>query len=477
MGAANRVKTLCLAAAGILLLTCFVGMAVVGDLRTNLTSFLLLNTAAYLVYGAAVWWVARRQVGERVWILIFGFAVLFRLALLFSTPPTLSDDVYRYMWDGHLLIAGVNPYAHAVNSPLLDPLGTSYRLFVNNNWMASPYLPAAQVYFALVAAIAPGSPLAFQTSAVVFDLLTGLIMIGLLRRLRLPASNALIFLWSPLVIVEFAHGAHVDSLMVCLTMAAVWMLVARRSQLGSAVALAAATLTKGIPMLLVPVLARRWGWKGVLAFAAAIVAACLPLSAGAGLGLGGPQDGVGLFGAIRIYGSQWTFNGGLHHWIEAALGRSPWAVEELTRASRAVTAGLMAVVLAVAWLRTRRRLGDVQLVRLALVPLCGYLMLTTTLHPWYVTAIIPLIPFLLKGPAESTSSARFVVPWLVLAALVPLSYLAYRDPQTARVPITVRLVQYVPLYLWLGWAAWPAAAGALRSLRRRYAGPVRPGRM
>ena len=100
------------------------------------------------------------------------------------------------------------------------------------------------------------------------------------------------------------------------------------------------------------------------------------------------------------------------------------------------------------------------LLRLALRPLGAYLLLTTTVHPWYVTVVLPLLPFLPGRRGEDTRSGRVLVPWLVFAALVPLSYLTYLDPASLREYSLVRLVEYVPLYLLLIWAAWPASAAA-----------------
>jgi len=222
---------------------------------------------AYFFIAAVAYVVAVTRLGHDSLSLraIWAFALLFRLTLLWTSPPTLSDDVYRYIWDGRLANAGVNPYAYPVNSPALDWLDSPLRALVNHNWMASPYLPVAQGLFAVVYRLAPNRPLAFQIAAALFDLLTGWLATDMLRRLGLPRIRALIYLWNPLIAVEFAHGAHADALMVFLVMSALWLLTvagqrpdrARTLTLGSAVALAAATLTKGIPALLLPVVVRR----------------------------------------------------------------------------------------------------------------------------------------------------------------------------------------------------------------------------
>ena len=133
---------------------------------------------------------------------------------------------------------------------------------------------------------------------------------------------------------------------------------------------------------------------------------------------------------------------------------------------------------------------DRALVRLAVIPLAAYLLLTTTVHPWYVTLLVPLLPFLASesqmSPQRLVSSdgggegelgmaavgGRLLLALLWFSAVVPLSYLTYLDPTGFRDYAAVRLAEYVPLYLMLVWAAWPAIVGAAGSGR----GPGRPRR-
>ena len=465
---------LVLAMTGLLVEVCFVGMALLRDLLENMVPFLALYGMACLSYGTAIYALLRGSDGRRALPLILGLAILFRVTLLFITPPTLSSDVYRYIWDGHMMNAGVNPYAHPVDSPLLDRFDSPQRALVNHSWMASPYLPVAQAFFAAIYRLAPDSPLSFQVAAALLDLLTGLLVIDLLSRLGLPRAWALIYLWNPLVVVEFAHGAHLDALMICLVMAAFWLLIARmsairaRSALLSAVALAAATLTKGLPALLLPVLARWWGWRRTLAYAGLVIAACLPFALGAGWGLLGPLDGEGLFGALRIYTAYWNFYGGLYHWLEAGLstcwtsGTAPseaagWGPILIARLTVLVALCLVVIVV---WRRGRRCDNDLALLRLAVAPLAAYLLLATTVHPWYVTFVIPLLPFLPPRRGEAARRGRLLVPWLYFSAVVSLTYLTYLDPANPRESDLVRLVEYVPLYVLLIWSAWPASGGA-----------------
>ena len=447
---------------GTVLEFCFVGMVALGDLRQHTIEFLVLFGVACIAYGAVVWRPLRQDENQKTVALIVGLAILFRITLWLSTPPTLSDDVYRYIWDGRLMNAGVNPYAKPVNSPTLDSLDTPLRQLVNHPDMSTPYLPTAQVFSAIVYRIAPESPLAFQVATSLFDLLTGLVVLDLLRHLRLPRSRALIYLWHPLVVIEFAHGAHIDALMTFLTMAAIWLLVVARRKLSSAAVMAAATLTKGLPLLLLPVVARRWGQRGVGVYLALLVVGCIPFALSAGWGLTGSLDGTGVFGTIRIYADRWNYNGGFYHCLETVtcgyptpgavpLDANTWTTIFCTKLAMAALLGLVLVGI---WRYGRRHSDALSLVRLAAVPLTAYLLLTTTVHPWYATLIVPVLPFFAPGETETSRIGRFLLPGLYFSTVVALSYLTYLDPANLREYDAVRLVEYIPLYLMLLWAAF-----------------------
>jgi hypothetical protein len=484
--------------AGVAIETCFVALIPLSTLRGPATATYL----AYFLFAAVAYLVAVARLGRDRLPLrtIWAFAILFRLTLLLTSPPTLSDDVYRYIWDGQLANAGVSPYAVPVDSPLLDRFDSPLRALVNHSWMASPYLPTSQALFAGVYRILPNSALAFQVVAVAFDLMTGWLIVDMLGRLGLPRRRALIYLWHPLVCVEFAHGAHVaDALMIFLMMGALWLLIVARDSgrraarlvWGSVLALAAATLTKLLPILLLPVLARRWGWPRVLAYGGLVVAVCVPFALAAGWGLRGPLDGEGLFGAIRIYSTYWNFNSGLYHWLEVGTSgyRTPGAVPyevvgwaPIRAAKTITTVALGLVLLAVGWVSWRNAKrrppaegatdspsdsasppsDDLTLLRLALIPLTAFLLLTTTVHPWYVTLVIPLLPFLLPKEAEATVSGRFLWPLLYFSLAVSLSYVTYWNPESYREYNYVRGVEYIPFFLLLAWAALPLASTPLQ---------------
>lgn len=420
-----------------------------GTLRDRYTpqtlGWYLLAFAAFV--GVLIW--AERHPVSMKWV--WGGAIVFRVLLLLTTP-TLSDDVYRYLWDGYVANNGVSPYAHAIDSAELDYLDHPIRAQANNTWMASPYLPAAQPIFATLTFLFPLKPLFLQIAMIGFDLLSGVLIALLLTMALLPARRLLIYLWNPLVIVEVAHGAHIDAWMVFLTLLAVWLTFRsdmpdakrlRWAKVGAPFVLALATLTKVLPILTIPVLFWRWSWRQWLIYGAAVITLLLPSGVRAGWGLRGDLDGTGVFGTLRIYSSQWKFNSGVFYWMAQFLHKQ--GVAESLLVSKLIVAGLLAAVLLAVWVVARTRREIRPNLRLLSIPFMAYILLTPTVHPWYMLVVIAFVPFLAPAEDEKRWLWLFVLPWLYLSGALVFSYLTYLNPQQFGELEWVRQLEWLPV--------------------------------
>ena len=456
-----------------------------GNLGTTVVAeFLAWFGLAFAAYAGVVFWLERwwrdngragspSRSGIREFYLlaaIWGGACLFRWLLL-QTFPTLSSDVFRYMWDGHVTANGVSPYEFPIDAAQLDWLDVPFRSQANHAWMASPYMPAAQWFFAAIAFFYPLDPLSFQTAAILFDLATAFILSRLLVFAGLPAHRLFIYLWNPLVIVETAQGAHLDALMVLLMMLAVFAMLGlpfsggRALQAGSPRTVAAgpafsvlapallalATLTKLIPVLLTPIFWWRWNWGSRLLYGYLTLAMLVSPALRAGWGWTGELDGRGLFGALRIYTKQWKFNSGLFRWLENWL-ESMGIGDPMVQAQE-ITYFLLFLLLLSLWWRFPRVQTDVRTtLRWLAVPMGGYLLLTTTVHPWYLLALLPFLPFLAPGNDEPTRFWLWMLPWLWLSGSIALSYFTYINPENLQDLDWVRLSEWLPTLGLLGIA-------------------------
>ncbi len=177
----------------------------------------------------------------------------------------------------------------------------------------------------------------------------------------------------------------------------------------------------------------------------------LPFGWEAGWGLTGELDGRGVFGALRIYSGQWKFNSGLFHWLAMWLGRQQ-VVEPLIKA-KGITGVLLLLLLLVVWLLARTRTRARPALRLMSVPLMGYLLLTPTLHPWYLLILLAFVPFLTPATGESQRQWFLAAPWIYLSGALIFSYLTYLDPLNFGEQEWVRKLEWLPTLVLLAGAA------------------------
>ncbi|MEN1680180.1 MAG: hypothetical protein AAGJ46_11350 [Planctomycetota bacterium] len=280
---------------------------------------ILLVVALYLLAFGPYWWAwkAAARAGWRrslvVWVI--GTSVLWR-AILLPTPPFQEIDLYRYAWDGAVVVAGVDPYRfppkeivdeiNAQRAGLIDRVeGDRGRLVslatsespeyekilrtIHFSELPSPYPPVSQAVFAWVAATSPlasvsGQLFWLKLGLVVFDVATLLVLLWLLRLTGLGPGHAVAYGWCPLVVKEIANSGHLDSIAVFFATAAVALAVRGlrakptgdlRWVGGSGAVLGLGVGAKLFPIVIAPVLAivwwRRSGWRAAVVGGAAIL--------------------------------------------------------------------------------------------------------------------------------------------------------------------------------------------------------------
>src|SRR3989454_3568056 len=214
---------------------------------------------------------------------VLGFGLLFR-ALMLPTPVYLSSDLFRYLWDGRVQLAGVNPYRYAPSAPELAHLRDGeIHPRINRPAARTIYPPAAQWLFALSAALAPGSIVGWRLLLLLFDGATVAMLLLLLRRLGVPPTAVIIYAWSPLVIFEGVQAGHVEAAMISLVLPALLLRQTGSSVLAGA-ALGVAVLMKLYPAVLLPAWWRRDDWRFPAATAATVGLGYLPYVAVLGTG-------------------------------------------------------------------------------------------------------------------------------------------------------------------------------------------------
>jgi hypothetical protein len=244
-----------------------------------LSEFVALTCVQGLVYlSAAAFLLWRRPTLPMVFIL--GVAVMLRLIVV-GTPPFLSSDIYRYIWDGWVQAAGINPYRYIPDDQHLAFL-RDIAVFphINRaNYAPTIYPPAAQICFLvsglLVKLLHLPALLGMKLAILGFEAAAMGAMLLVLDAAGLPRTRILIYAWNPVPLWEFAGSGHVDAITICAIAFA--LLAACRARTGLAGALLGlAVLTKFLPVMLAPALWRRWDWKFPAALFAVIIILYLP---------------------------------------------------------------------------------------------------------------------------------------------------------------------------------------------------------
>jgi hypothetical protein len=234
------------------------------------TGFTAVSLLACLLHALAVRLLGRAMLPRGAVWGVLAVAVAMR-AIALPAPPFLSTDVFRYVWDGRVQVAGVNPYRFVPADPALSTLrdGAIYPNINRASYARTIYPPFAETMFALVAALR-GSVPAMKAAMVGVEALAILALLRLLALARLPAARVLIYAWHPLPVWEFAGNGHVDALVVGGVALALLARASGRPMAGG-VALAAAVLAKFLPVVLLPALLRPREGRFLLGFVGLIV--------------------------------------------------------------------------------------------------------------------------------------------------------------------------------------------------------------
>lgn len=401
------------------------------------------------------WRLLREQARDRIawsraaaWCVLITAAVA-RMAVIVVHPPTLSDDIYRYVHDGATLAAGENPYHQPPNVMQLDasaskgsPLRHTAAERVNNPELVTIYLPMSQAVFAATMWWLPDEaplPMAIGVMRgvfVVFDLLAIALLLGALARAGRSAWWAALYAWHPLVITEIAGSGHQDAIGLPLLVLA--LLAAERSahQLGRWVTpLALAALVKPFVVPIAGVLlhrssARSWIRAGLLGAIVVVFA---------GAWFFAPDGGrafTNLLATTSRFSLKWAHFGVVY---EPLLCVTEWLTpdwtndgqERLVRAVCVLLAGIATILIIT---RAHRPW------RAGVVLLFIYILLAPAVHPWYLVWALVLLP-------RCAEPSRMIGGWAVWVASGTLGwgYVVYTGANDWTVSPWMYLLVYGPV--------------------------------
>lgn len=398
----------------------------------SVVGFLLMMGGLFAIYGIACLLLTRDKSSRwSLGIVLLG-AVLFRLTLLFAGLPTqvtwreattrvradihsdavtydsyllFDNDIWRYIWDGHVGSAGVNPYCYEPRSAQLDwlvdadsnpVLWGDIRANMNHNDVTTIYPPFAQLVFRAAHTIAPGSVFTMKALLAVFDLMTVLLVLLVLRAMERPLTDVVLYAWNPLVIKTVAGSGHMDAVLgACLVLTA--YLLIRGCKTLAGIIWAFSVLTKITPVLLLPFLIRRIGWRRTALGIGVICAAYLPYL----------DSKLSAFVGLFTFGNEWQFNSAFF-----SLFNRVFAPFHMNAAMMSRALAMIVLIALIGWLVGRERIGPQPFYSIATVVLGSALVLSPTVMPWYI------IPILAMATISRSHLWMWFSPLLCLAFVV-----------------------------------------------------------
>jgi len=400
----------------------FAAMARLGDLTIHIPEFVALALGAGVLYVLALYALEHtRDRRAALWLVLLG-ALAFRLTL-FPFPPSLSTDVHRYRWDGHVQNAGWNPYAVAPTDPRLAALRDPGWAVMPAPEIPTMYPPLSQLVFRVTWRLLP-DPVGFKLPFLLADVAVAAMLAAWVRRAGGRNYQVAIYAWNPLVVVEFASSGHNDALAIASILAA--LLIIRRYPVVSTLTLTAGALAKAFPAVLLPLALIRSGWprwlRGWLA-----AAGCLALAA---------------LCTLPYYKAWREFLQMLNYYqvVWRNYNSSVYPVLLWFSGSYELAAGIgEGIVLGLAlWLAVRRA----EPIRAAFLLIGSVLLLAPNGYSWYFTWIVPLLCFY---PSAA---------WLLLTILQFLSYkifINYRAFGAWHFDPFFQWLTYAPFYALLAW--------------------------
>jgi hypothetical protein len=414
--------------------------------KTDIPYYLISLIPIYLVYLLFVFVSIKHPESIKLPLYVFIIAAIVIRFIVMPGAVTLSDDIYRYLWDGKISAEGINPYSYAPEEEQLKHLrDTDIYPKINFPNIATVYPPLAQFFFLLNVFIG-NSILSWKIILFLCEAGLTYILYLLIRQFSLNPYRLLIFMFNPLLIIETYQSGHLDLIGVSLFWMAIFLFYRKEST--SILFFLGAALIKFYPLITaIPFLIKRF-WTKILFILSCFALVTLPFSLTGAM----PMSG------LLSYLNRWAFNNIFYVGFTEFLSALGMKITEIFRAVingrleifymspaqiyKAIVLVILVMVI-IDQMQKLRKTADflnISYLQSSFFITGLMLLLTPTLHPWY---LLWIIPFLIFVPNWS---------WLAFTLLIQLSYVVLIDYARDSIweeSIWILLAQYIPFILLL----------------------------
>jgi hypothetical protein len=420
---------------GILLILSFFGYAIFSSLSRklfldNLITYTILFALFYGMYRILKTTEAKQSWNlpgwSRKWwrispvatvILLSGIAL--RLIFLWDVP-SLSQDFYRFIWDGHLLLNGYNPYLYTPDELIaqgIEFIPDAKFLHASMGTLSSGhytnYPPLNQALFSIAAFLGGDSLLMnivwMRTIIILADVVIFLVALRLLQLMGKPATLIALYFLNPFVIIELTGNLHWEGLMACLMLIGIYQFVTYQ-RWRSPVFLGLGILLKLMPLIALPLLLKGLRWRRLIPFFGVLLTVVL-------LGFAPFVSGELLdkyASSVGLWFGKFEFNASVYY-IVRAIGFEVTGYNIIGVAAKVLPVITIVGISALSIFRKNQY--PFTLFSSIVFGFTIYLLMSTTVHPWYLT--IPLL-------FSVFTQYRFMMVW---SFVVFLSYAAYSNPE------------------------------------------------
>ncbi len=408
--------------------------------RTDYTMLIVLYSGLFLVFLLLM-----KYTGSNIRLLTI-IAMLSRIIFIVAIP-NLSQDFYRFIWDGRMILEGLNPYLFTPESFVSNgniPVEQGQLLYngmgVLNGSHYTNYPPINQLCFVLAALFSGksiiGSAMVFRVIIIAADL--GIFYFGkrLLQALNIPAKKIFWYLLNPFIIIELTGNLHFEGVMLFFLVWSLYLLHQKKWQ-WAALIFACSISVKLIPLMFLPLLFYYFRkendfqleLKKLLGFYAIVGIVTLALFA--------PFFSTEFLNnytqTVALWFQNFEFNASIYYLVRE-IGYSLTGYNEIKLIGKILP---VLVVLYIFWLGLYKKSKDTtSLVRYMLLAFTIYLFLSTTVHPWYIATLLLLSVF---------TNYKFPLVW---SFVIILSYLAYLNINKADKSenLWIVFIEYVVVY-------------------------------
>lgn len=363
------------------------------------------------------------------------FSILCRAIFIFSIP-VLSDDYFRFLWDGHLINMGINPFL-ALPSGLIqqpDIIGNKMMQFLfahmNSQNYFSVYPTIMQGIFSLATWLFPYS---IKSPVIVLHFILllselGIIYFGLkiLKIVQLPSRNILWYALNPLAIIELSGNLHFEALMIFFWAASIYFLLKNKT-VPAGIFLSLAIATKLLPLIFIPFILKYVERKKRVLLLASVFIGSIILF----IPFLNPVFLMHLSESIGLYFQSFEFNGSIYKIVR-------WVGYQFTGYNIIQFTGIflsLIVLILLIIIYSRQSKNSVKsLLKCLLFALLIYFSLASIVHPWYVTTLVFINIFL---------NYKFIYLW---SGTVLLSYFTYRQIPYSESSI-ISVLEYLPVLI------------------------------